>query len=137
MGQKAPKLHADTIETLERYPWPGNVRELRNVMERACLLCGDEVLSPTHLPTRLMESARASVPPAVPDVPPGSPGSPLDATKAALEAEMKRLERQRIIEAIAKCAGNQTQAAALLGISRRTLVTRLSELDLPRPRKKM
>ncbi len=136
-GQKAPKIHADTIELLERYPWPGNVRELRNVMERACLLCADEILEPSHLPARLTESARASVPPAIPDAAPGAPGNPLDATKAALEAEMKRLERQRIIEAIAKCAGNQTQAAALLGISRRTLVTRLSELDLPRPRKKL
>jgi DNA-binding NtrC family response regulator len=46
------------------------------------------------------------------------------------------LERQRIIEALEKCAGNQTAAAELLGISRRTLVSRLSDYDLPRPRKR-
>jgi two-component system response regulator AtoC len=134
-GRRAPKLSADTIEMLQRYPWPGNVRELRNVMERACLLCAEDLLDPKHLPARLMETARASSPPPVPTAP-GDSVSPLDATKHALEEEMKRVERQRIIDAIAKCAGNQTQAAALLGISRRTLVTRLSELDLPRPRKK-
>ena len=134
-GRKAPKIDADTIELLQRYPWPGNVRELRNVMERACLLCADETLQPRHLPARLTDAARASAPPPLPTAP-GEPASALDATKAALEAEMKRVERQRIIDAIAKCGGNQTQAAALLGISRRTLVTRLSELDLPRPRKK-
>jgi len=45
-------------------------------------------------------------------------------------------ERHRIIQALDRCAGNQTQAAKILGISRRTLVTRLSTYDLPRPRKK-
>jgi DNA-binding NtrC family response regulator len=45
-------------------------------------------------------------------------------------------ERERIIAALAECAGNQTQAAKLLGISRRTLVSRLGAYDLPRPRKK-
>ncbi|MFO0715226.1 MAG: sigma-54 dependent transcriptional regulator [Sandaracinus sp.] len=134
-GRRRPELTPGAIELLQRYPWPGNVRELRNVMERACLLCGEEKLEPSHLPTRVTETARASAPPPVP-IPPGEPASALDATKAALEAEMKRVERQRIIDAIAKCAGNQTQAASLLGISRRTLVSRLSELDLPRPRKR-
>jgi DNA-binding NtrC family response regulator len=45
-------------------------------------------------------------------------------------------ERQRIIAALDAAHGNQTTAAKMLGISRRTLVTRLGEYDLPRPRKK-
>ena len=48
---------------------------------------------------------------------------------------VRSLERARIVEALNQAGGNQTQAAKLLGISRRTLVTRLGELDLPRPRK--
>ena len=45
-------------------------------------------------------------------------------------------ERRRIMEALEKCAGNQTQAAKLLGYSRRTLTTKLNEFALPRPRKR-
>jgi len=52
-----------------------------------------------------------------------------------LRLAMDALERQRIIDALDKCAGNQTKAAELLGISRRTLVTKLGAYNLPRPRK--
>jgi pSer/pThr/pTyr-binding forkhead associated (FHA) protein len=44
-------------------------------------------------------------------------------------------ERKRIMDALTRCGGNQTRAAKLLGISRRTLTNRLNELALPRPRK--
>ena len=49
--------------------------------------------------------------------------------------QMARRERQRIIEALERCGGNQSKAAELLGMSRRTFVSRMSEFDLPRPRK--
>ena len=49
-----------------------------------------------------------------------------------LEAE----ERQRILDALETCAGNQTYAANLLGVSRRTLINKLDKFALPRPRKK-
>jgi DNA-binding NtrC family response regulator len=44
-------------------------------------------------------------------------------------------ERQRILAALAACGGNQTRAAKLLGIARRTLTSKLGKLGLPRPRK--
>ena len=56
--------------------------------------------------------------------------------RARLLREIEDFERERIVEALARCAGNQTQAAELLGISRRTLVTRLGVYDLPRPRRR-
>jgi len=59
---------------------------------------------------------------------------PSDADKD-LRIEMKAYERQRILDALASCAGNQTAAARLLGVSRRMLVNRLNAYDIPRPRK--
>ena len=53
----------------------------------------------------------------------------------SLRDEVAALERTRITEALAACGGNQTKAAAMLGIPRRTLVLRLSEYGIPRPRK--
>ena len=45
-------------------------------------------------------------------------------------------ERQRVLDALAQCAGNQTEAAKVLGISRRTLVSRLDAYGIARPRKR-
>jgi hypothetical protein len=53
----------------------------------------------------------------------------------SLRDEMRTHERERIRAALETCAGNQTKAARMLGISRRTLVSRLSEHGLPRPKK--
>jgi DNA-binding NtrC family response regulator len=50
--------------------------------------------------------------------------------------ELQEIERQRISGALEQCGGNQTRAAEALGISRRTLVSRLGELGVPRPRKR-
>ncbi|MBX3262930.1 MAG: helix-turn-helix domain-containing protein [Labilithrix sp.] len=47
---------------------------------------------------------------------------------------LESFERARIVEALAKCDGNQTRAAALLGITRRMLIRRVERYDLPRPR---
>ena len=53
-----------------------------------------------------------------------------------VRATVAELERQRIMEALDKCAGNQTRAAEMLGISRRTLINRLDEYGIARPRKR-
>ena len=122
MRRPAPRFSDEVLGALRAYRWPGNIRELRNVIERAVLLCDGAELLPAHLPPALTSDARA----------PTNDAGP----RERLLIEMERLERQRTIDALASCAGNQTQAAELLGISRRTLVTRLSQYDLPRPRKR-
>jgi DNA-binding NtrC family response regulator len=72
----------------------------------------------------------------MPAVAVGQAGSTLAFGSAAtLPDEMEALERQRILAALASCGGNQKQAAELLGISRRTLLRRLDEYAVPRPRK--
>ena len=106
-------LTKEALARLESYNWPGNVRELKNAIERAVLLSQGDTLDPMALPA-------------------GDPGD--DAAGARLPNDLAAFERQRIVEALVKCAGNQTKAAQLLGISRRTLVSRLGEYNLPRPR---
>jgi DNA-binding NtrC family response regulator len=143
---RVPRLSPETRAALERYSWPGNVRELRNAMERVAVLCPGEVALPEHLPPRI--AAVAQKPPAFPPPPPPSPSAPgaptsMIAAAARVEppaegaaADREAAERQRIMDALDQCAGNQTRAAELLGISRRTLVSRLEEYGLPRPRKR-
>lgn len=129
MGRSSvPRVSPDSMAMLETYAWPGNIRELRNVVERAVLLCDGDVLRPEHLPTVWGPSGNSSRPSRV-----ASDAEDSD-PRARLVQEMERVDRERIAEAVARCGGNQTQAAELLGISRRTLVTRLGHYGLPRPR---
>jgi DNA-binding NtrC family response regulator len=128
MGRPAPVLAREALLALARHAWPGNVRELRNVMERAVVLSEAGLIAPEHL---LLPA------PAAPSAEPAAPAEPREeAAPAHLRTELAALERQRILDALAACAGNQTQAAAKLGMSRRTLVKRLGEYDVPRPRKR-
>jgi two-component system response regulator AtoC len=127
-----PDLSPAALDLMRAYAWPGNVRELRNVVERAAVLCAGDTILPQHLPPSLTKT-RVAERPALPSAPPGteSPPAPRD-----LHAEIGRLERLRITAALAQHSGNQSEAARSLGISRRTLVSRLNEYGLPRPRKR-
>jgi transcriptional regulator with PAS, ATPase and Fis domain len=109
-----PALSPESIDMLRRHAWPGNVRELRNVIERALVLSGGATVQPEHL---LLTS------------PSTQPQSDWPALAPAEEEE-----RRRIVEALDRCAGNQSYAAELLGISRRTLVSRLRAYGIARPR---
>jgi two-component system response regulator AtoC len=133
--QSAPALSiaASTLALLEAYAWPGNVRELKNVIERGAVLCQGEQLLPQHLPPKLCDAAASRPPSAAPS----AESAPLPRESSApnpLRAPGD--ERKLILEALEECAGNQTRAAELLGISRRTLVSRLNDFDIPRPRKR-
>ena len=134
LGKREPVLSAEARAWLLRYPWPGNARELRNVMDRAVLLCAGDTLEIEHLEGPGL-SAGSALPAAV--APPAPPATPPQggAEGAGLQREVEVFERQRILDALDRCSGNQTQAAKLLGISRRTLIDRLDAYDLPRPRK--
>jgi transcriptional regulator with AAA-type ATPase domain len=109
---------AAAIEALEDYAWPGNVRELRNAIERAVLVAEGEV-EPYHL----------GIPACGSDLPSLSPEE--DASDPASDDDS---ERERITRALETCGGNQSRAAKLLGMARRTLVRRIVQLGLPRPR---
>jgi DNA-binding NtrC family response regulator len=131
----APALAPDALAWLIHYSWPGNIRELRNVIERAVLLSEGRTITTEHLPVEKTGTVlRAGPPPETP--PPETPPPPPAAATAGPEAEAAPPdERQRLLDALTRCAGNQTYAARLLGISRRTLVTKIEKYNLPRPRK--
>jgi len=117
LDREKPRITPETLALLKAYQWPGNVRELRNVIERAVTLCQGPALLPEDLPPKISAPA---APPRTAAKPVGEPQS----------------ERDRIIAALEACAWNQTQAAARLDMPLRTLVNRLDEYQLPRPRKK-
>jgi DNA-binding NtrC family response regulator len=111
----AAPLDTDTIKRLEEHDWPGNVRELKAVIERAAVLAAGGPIKPKHIAITPVKARAAQTP---------VPVSPEEAD-----------ERQRIIEALDACAGNQTRAAKLLGVSRATLVNKLAIHRIQRPRK--
>jgi len=123
-----PEIHPGVWDRLRRYQWPGNIRQLRNVMERAVALSEGGPITVDDLPvdTYVGPAPRPPAPGSVAASPAPGP-APAGADDA---------ERERILAALEQCVGNQTRAAELLGISRRTLVSRLSEYNLPRPRKR-
>ncbi len=118
-----PTCSNEALLMLEGHPWPGNVRELRNVIDRAVMLSGGGTIEPEHIMLGRVHHHSGGPPPVA--------GTSSDRT-----AQSPVAERQRILDALARSGANQTEAAKLLGISRRTLVYRLSEYDIPRPRKR-
>ena len=118
LGRPAPSLSSAARRWLRRHDWPGNVRELRNVIERAVLLAAGPTVELEHLPGGGVE-----------------PTDPPQTMKAEIQQEVEAIEKQRILEALEACAGNQTRAAAMLGMSRRAFINRLDAYNIPRPRK--
>ncbi len=144
-----PALTEAATQALLSYSWPGNVRELRNVTERAALLADSASIDEEHIllepnPEMPNESMPADyvdeleAPTSVFNAVPTAPALPriteLGSPPPAALAQ-RELEKQRIIFALDACGGNQTRAAESLQVSRRTLINRMIEFGLPRPRK--
>ncbi len=139
--ERRPRLSPEASAALQAYEWPGNVRELRNVIERACLLCDEGIIQAEQLDLRAARTVPAQASLAGKSAPPVAEPrqgaftqADLQRGEQELQAQRDELERQRIRQALEQCGGNQSRAAKVLGISRRTLVDRLRILGLPRPR---
>jgi two-component system response regulator AtoC len=138
-GRPTPTLTAEALALLLRHSWPGNVRELKTVMERALAVCADDQVRSHQIlidPAVVADEPGASAVALPPQAPP-SPSSPSPAP--ALEGRLARIdpgeERRLIVQALERSGGNQSRAAILLGISRRTLIHRMDGYGIPRPRK--
>lgn len=108
----------DAEQLLMSYNWPGNVRELKNVMERAAILCQDELVDVDHLPIEL-----STIPPKETKtiVPPRSSDEALS---------LQDIERLHIVETLQKFDGNKSKAARVLNISRSTLREKLKQYGI-------
>ncbi len=125
-----PTLCAESRDTLITHRWPGNVRELENTIERAVLLNDGGSLSAANLGLGNAGMVSPSVARET-----GAPSSLLG-MPATSEAEnidrmtsLSDVERIVILRVLQKTSGNRTQAARLLGISVRTLYTKLREYE--------
>ncbi len=133
-GRPLPRLTPDAMEALLTHGWPGNVRELKNAMIRAVALCVGDVVEREHLALATGPSARPAPPSAARPEPKREPEAE---PGRMMREDLRAYERARILEALRQTAGNQTQAAALLGISRRTLTNKLNAYAIARPRKRV
>jgi DNA-binding NtrC family response regulator len=130
-GREPARLSAQSLAVLRKHSWPGNIRELRNVVERGAALSQYTVIEPQHL---LLEPSAPPRRRAAAPVRERSEHDPLIDRRSGTPVDLET-ERARILEALDQCGGNQSKACVLLGISRRTLVHRLDELQLRRPKK--
>lgn len=138
-GRAPLAISEDALALLRRHDFPGNLPELRAALDRAVQLTTGETIRVAHLfPLGSLdeESTLAASKRAEAGAPLGAGGDVETDLKHAARRAAASVERQRIAEAMDACGGNQTKAAAMLGISRRTLVTRLAEYGFPRPRQK-
>jgi transcriptional regulator with PAS, ATPase and Fis domain len=106
-GRRAAQIEPDALLLLETYDYPGNVRELAHVLERAVIVADGDRVTSAHLP---------------------------EAVRAAASLQRRRVERMTlaeleaayIAETLASTRGNKSEAARLLGISRKNLYERLA-----------
>jgi len=120
--RKVPVLSADTVRCLEAYRWPGNVRELRNLIERAVLLADDGALQPSDFATIGGVGGEAK-------------GDGQESAAFTLPAEgvtLEDVERSLVVQALERAGGNQTKAAALLGMHRDQIRYRIEKFGLAR-----
>jgi DNA-binding NtrC family response regulator len=106
----------EALRVLKDYRWPGNIRELRNAIERAMLLTEGEWLAPDSLPL----------------------GTPRTAVAQTMELpdeglNLDTLERELVVQALRRTGGNQTRAAALLGLNRDQIRYRIEKFGLDKP----
>ena len=129
-GGTVTGIEPAALKALEDYDWPGNVRQLRNVIEKMVVLASGPRLTTDDLPMEITEAAPdASTPRAAP-APPPSPATGSRPTEAAPKAAaapttLADAEKAQILAAIARCNGNKSRAATLLGISRRSIHRKL------------
>jgi DNA-binding NtrC family response regulator len=116
MGMKTPRLSQDALDALKSYDFPGNVRELKNIIERALIESGENMIQTKHL-----RFANRVAPPAAP------PPRPNGAFHAASPLNLADAEEALIQRALQETGGNIANAARLLGVHRTRIYRKLAQ----------
>lgn len=145
-GSEQVRFSPTACSALLGSAWRGNVRELKNVVQRAVALCGRGEIFPEHLgishaerPTRrpgdplacTLQLPRATEVAGVES----TGGGRKEGAPPEFRNRLRAFEHDQIVAALTKTGGNRTRAARLLGIARRTLITKIERLgiDMPPP----
>lgn len=125
-GRRVTRFDDDALNALMQYSWPGNIRELQNVIERAVVLCEDEVIELSDLPADIQKTTST--------VSKGSPNWDLSTTETiasqTFAADDPASERRILVEALHACDGNKTKAARRLGLPRSTYFSKLKKYGI-------
>jgi two-component system response regulator HydG len=109
------KISPQVIDLFMRYSWPGNIRELENVMQRAAILCKEDIILIDVLPTTFRNLTNVETHGTV---------------DSLVGLSIKEVEKELILKTLEQTNHNITRAAEILGITRRGLQYKLKELDI-------
>jgi two-component system, NtrC family, response regulator AtoC len=118
LGKRGLRFTPEATRAITAYGWPGNIRELQNCIERSVLSARSAVIDVADLPPYLAQPAATQQPRAAANFP------------MKLDEELDRFERGQIVAALQLTQGVQVRAAALLGISERSLWHRVKKLGI-------
>lgn len=119
-GLPEPQFEAETLRILQAYRWPGNIRELRNFAENTVVMQRGGKVTPYDLDPRFVLHAANAQGGTV-------PGADAATTSAASPLSLEENEKRLLRNALLQANGNRTEAAKMLGMSRRTLHRKLNQ----------
>lgn len=114
--KKVRQYAPEALQLLTQFNWPGNVRELRAAVEHAVVFAASEQITVNDLPHELRKLSSA--------------GDSLEESESPLS--IKQNLKRLILQALEQTNGNKTEAARLLGISRRTLIRKIAQWEINR-----
>jgi transcriptional regulator with GAF, ATPase, and Fis domain len=111
-GKAIDSISPEALKVLIQYSWPGNVRELKSAFEYAFVSCNGGAILPQHLPLEIVQTR------------------PNAGNRPFASESLEKIKKQRLIDALHRSHGNQSEAARILGISRTSVWNQIKRFDI-------